>query len=141
MRELKFRAWNESVREMAIGLDEDMEFDFGQSCSTYGLADAISVSHVKVMQFTGLKDIDGNDIYEGDILSHSTNCKPCNCVIEWSDDLGSCGCCYDECESAGFVGRVLKGSDYTRSKLASGLSGMKIIGNIYENPELMEGKP
>lgn len=89
-------------------------------------------------QFTGLRDKNGTDIYKGDILSYSTNYEPYNCVIEWNDSLGSCGCCHDECESVGFVGRVLEGSNFTYSKLATDYNEMKIIGNIYQNPELLE---
>ncbi|MDY6957651.1 MAG: YopX family protein [Halobacteriota archaeon] len=89
-------------------------------------------------QFTGLHDRNGNEIYEGDILNHDNNYEPYKCVMEWSDELGSCGCCYDACHSVGFVGRILPGTSYTYSILASEYHRMKVIGNIYFNPELME---
>ena len=90
------------------------------------------------MQYTGLKDKNGKEIYEGDILDYKTNYEPYKCVIEWDDDLCSCGCCYDEHHSVGFVGRVLPGSKYGYSSLAKNYEAMEIIGNIYENPELLK---
>ena len=65
------------------------------------------------MQFTGFEDSNGVDIYEGDLLEHSCYKKPV--IVTWNADMG----CYK-------FGGVL------RSNL------IKVIGNIHENPELLE---
>lgn len=89
-------------------------------------------------QSMGKTDKNGKEIYEGDILVNNENYEPYKCVIEWNTELGSCGCCYSSCQSVGFVGRILKGSNYTYSNLASDYGNMEIIGDIYLNPELLK---
>jgi len=75
---------------------------------------------VVVMQFTGLLDKNGKEIYEGDIVREFWNGNPDPCcvqVVEWDDN-----------ESSGprVVGFYLQdGDEY------------EVIGNIYENPELL----
>lgn len=76
-------------------------------------------------QYTGFKDADGNEIYEGDILKNLTPTKysDVNFIVEWgefepSDDMG-----------VGGVGFVLPWF-FTTFK-------PKVIGNIFENPELL----
>ncbi len=128
MRDIKFRAWNENEKKMVNPCMWVNECNLitTQMCS--------APTH-PIMQFTGLKDREGTDIYEGDILSHDKNYKPYICVMEWHNGLGSCGCCFDQCESIGFVGRVIEWSNYDYSVFASDYNEMLIIGNIHETPE------
>ena len=136
MREIKFRAWDKAHKFMAYNKKAAISFN-GRLKTNAGFRD-IEETDYELMQYTGLKDKNGAEIYEGDILSHETNYEPYKCVMEWHDNLGSCGCCYDDCKSVGFVGRVLPNTEYKYSSLASGYSEMIIIGNKYENPDLMK---
>ena len=92
-----------------------------------------------VGQYTGLKDIDGAEIYEGDIVKgiHTTvihaGTTPVEIgassikwkgVVEWVQDC----CSYGVRESACRHSKMLKCHEY------------EIIGNIHENPELLEAK-
>ena len=72
-----------------------------------------------LMQYTGLKDKNGLEIYEGDIVSYFTDS---NSVIEW--------------KNGGFIiKRVIDGAyDLMQMRIAD----VEVIGNIWENLELLE---
>lgn len=78
------------------------------------------------MQYTGIKDYEGKEIYEGDILKcklHNDEYE--NYLIAWNKE-------YAEFEALN--------RDKSNFICASIWNQFKIIGNIYENPELLEAK-
>ena len=79
-----------------------------------------TVDPATVGQYTGLKDIEGEEIYEGDIVKVDGWKKPT--LVDWFD------------ANAQFV---IDGS------LNLGLrnSFMQVIGNVHDNPELLEKRP
>jgi hypothetical protein len=117
-REIKFRAWD-WIQGMytvdVLALTADSWPVWGKDLT------GISIPHqpsIKVMQFTGIQDSKGVDIYEGDILRpdyHDEAPEP----VSWSDEC-SCWCWGEDAFS-----------DYH-------MEGADVIGNIYENPELAE---
>ena len=121
MREIKFRAWN--GRAMEYG---------GFSVHACGGVVGSSLGKVEdackdVMQYTGLKDKNGKEIYEGDIL-------------EWRNHFlevlwGSCGWVL---KSKVFSRFGLKGRQPCSEINTMGyLKKSVVIGTIYENPELI----
>ena len=91
-----------------------------------------SAENVEVMQFTGLKDRNGKEIYEGDIVSYKSSKHDgedyvtFNGVIEWWSGQTHVGWRY----RSGKHTHVLK-----RGQLYS----TEVIGNIYENKDLLNG--
>lgn len=130
MRELKFRAWDE-VNEKMLVVDElrlrnreaknSCVFVKGRGWLEAGKPEL-------VMQFTGLHDKNGREIYEGDIIEFATwnfglvgQPRTTHRMVEWEPSI-ICGDMENEC--AGYS------TDYFREST--------VIGNIYENPELLQ---
>ena len=117
MREIKFRAWDKLNKEMFNV--EIMDF---QERKVY--RDTVSYckfENIELMQYTGLKDRNNKEIYEGDIIFlHGSKYK----VIF-------------KTEGARFV---LRNNEFELeiTFINNNNERMEIIGNIYENPELME---
>lgn len=111
-REIKFRDWNPKLRKF-------MYFTLA------GLRDMRGFCWLGMTtEYTGLKDKNGKEIYEGDFIEYETNYygkhKVSKDVVRWSDDL----------EHDGFgqplaLGYLFRGSN------------IKVIGNIFENQELL----
>jgi len=111
VREIKFRAWDKEDKKMlndyATYLMLCREGGFDESKRNYDL-----------MQYTGLKDKDGKEIYEGDVVR--TNEAGWIAKVKWFEGKFVC---VDN--KGGFSG-----------DLTSCLLEGEVIGNIYENPEL-----
>lgn len=115
MREIKFRAWREDQKVMRTGIDIWncflLQFEFK---TTEGF---------NFMQYTGLKDKNGKEIYEEDILTTDNNRIG---LVIWFPNHFGVG--FSIMEYDGIV-------DYDNQ-----WEEFKVIGNIYENPELLEKK-
>ena len=121
MREIKFRSWNENENKMTTPFTwiNDSNMISTQMCS--------SPTH-ELMQFTGIKDSDGVDIYEGDIVHID--------YIEYRPSPFNI-------ESFNGVVKFIYGSFVIEKNSAIGdflfqeTALVKVLGNIHQNPELI----
>ena len=126
MRDIKFRIWDGAKNEWLASSNKD-------TLPYYGFALVGEVMTVQsppywsldegnvVEQFTNLKDKNGTEIYEGDILIDDTGEPIEYWVVKFSD--------------GGFVGECAGVAEPLFE-----LTNLEIAGNIHKNPELLEEK-
>jgi uncharacterized phage protein (TIGR01671 family) len=132
MREIKFRAWDKKYNQMVSWDDISKNNIIGALINNNNR----SISHGVLMQFTGLLDKNGVEIYEGDIVRKlSGDYKLGKVVFEFGmfcfESIG-CG--------------IYAGSDaflHIHSLHYKGYNSnnnYEVIGNIYEHPHLLGGE-
>ena len=123
MREIKFRAWDGVLKEF-FQLEDSISNTFwadGKLCGIQGC--------IELQQFTGLKDKNGKEIYEGDILTKNklkskyARRSPHDNYIVMS-------------KNGKYVIEIYNGDFKIHPDLYD-IYGLEVIGNIHENPELL----
>ncbi len=115
MREIKFRVWAHASGVMFYPDAEE-----GWTMSGGRLRE---LPNTTLMQYTGLKDKNGKEIYEGDIVLLNRQGKKTPTLVLFNGGMFHAGYHY--------------GSSTTLKRKALQSSLVEIIGNIHENPELL----
>ena len=129
MREFKFRAWDKIFNEMYGEITElDFEFDriFVRENEMENDFD-IPRSRVVLMQWTGLKDKNGVEIYEGDIVDIDSD-EDKYLEVFYGNKNGS------------FQLKRLKSRIILPMTILYDCDNYEVVGNVFENPELLEVK-
>lgn len=122
----RYRAWDK-IHKTMYEVDDIMSIDFGKSKISvktlfFEQTNYYNFNDIVLMQSTGFTDKNGKEIFEGDIIdSYDVGLSG---IIEFRSDLGA------------FVSTLIEYNNFER--LCNVADSTKIIGNIYENPELLE---
>ncbi len=131
MREYKFRCWDTENKEMLKVQELDFEDTFygGRlSIRTDKYNDYFDMEDMVLMQYTGLKDKNGKEIYEGDIVKFRFK----EDREEFPDLIG-----YIEYQSTFAAFRIMSNQGSFKIDITE-IKFIEKIGNIYDNPELLE---
>ena len=132
-REIKFRGWNDKHNKWLYGYYADSQgfsiiIDENYEEST--LEDVL-VNKKTIGQYTGLKDKNGKEIYEGDILQDEHDSKIMH-IVRYDDSICSytawCPLVHDNWEKGNMI-----------SKKWINEFGKIVIGNVTDNPEMVKG--
>jgi len=129
MREIKFRAWDKKQKRMlCYNNDVTPCITFNGVCQGKNHTN-VSFDYV-LMQYTGLKDKNGKQIYEGDIVASEGVYQPCSTKLEGPEPYRDVGkIVWDETYLGWFfIGDSLADLDPKECT---------VIGNIHESPDLL----
>ncbi len=124
MREKKFRAWDKATETYLYSDTFPSMWQFYKELENRG------IRHFETEDYTGLKDKNGKEIYEEDIIKDYYG-KVMR--IDWADCWARYMLSYDGEWCQYYL------EDYHNNKVDHLAKSMEVIGNIRESPELLNG--
>ena len=146
-REIKFRGWDKYDKKMIYDLcqvdsfwhyysySDDTGLHFGKT-GPNGVGEDFENKYI--MQYTGLKDKNGEKIYEGDILEEHTPSGFNYSVVKFGEINISIFSCKAKMCTCFYQDYSNFNDNWSEVTLGNNLKNIEVIGNIYENPELLE---
>ncbi len=136
MREIKFRVWCKNKKEI-INIAR-IDIADGSCYSHIFNGNALDYwNDVKLMQYTGLKDKNGVEIYEGDILKYTFDLPDSLYATENGLKIRIDQVFWSDWRSSFAIGNKMANTDLFRY-VRNG-NRVEVIGNIYEDKHLLEG--
>lgn len=129
MKIQKFRAWLKEEYRMIDVREITFLNDEFQMIS--GVEDFYAYDEFELMQSAGLRDKNGIEIYEGDIVKYKIGWKTFTEEVAYNKNFAGFGVMDADADIIFSFGELADGID---------LNSLEVVGNIYENPELLEGK-
>ncbi|MDC4245698.1 YopX family protein [Clostridium perfringens] len=155
-REIKFRVWeplNKNMHSLNFALYENKGhvnhwvLPLNHQCCSDKNYTIMNLNNVEIMQYTGLKDKNGKEIFEGDILERKfkglgyelgdrtlVSWGEYRYVHIWKMEFER------ELKNNKDLGRWFKSRKIAELDLDAHIEDFEVIGNIYENPELLSEK-
>ena len=133
-RDIKFRLWSKIGKKFIETDNPDLDFVINNNGYLYSIEYCYGETCIlpqmdtEVLQFTGLKDRNGKEIYEGDILKYNF---PYDGRLKHVSPVK-----FLETE-ASFGIKDIYGNEIPLYRITAN-NYFEVVGNIYENPELLE---
>ena len=123
-----FRAWTEEGKTMYYDV---YPFKDGTLLLSYDeiAFDEVPASDFILMQSTGLKDKNGKEIFEGDVVKYKVGCNTFTEEVVYDKNFAGFGVKDADANIIFTVGELAEDID---------LSSLEVVGNIYNNPGLLE---
>lgn len=125
-RKIKFRFWHKSANQFLYFEDPDIEINDGYGMFLVPIKDYSSIDcdglqeKITFQQFTGLKDKNEIDVYEGDLIEYKFDDTSFKCIIKWENF----GWVMSDINDEGCIPLVY-------------IDTLQVVGNVFENSELL----
>lgn len=128
----RYRAWDK-IHKTMYEVDDIMSIDFGKSEISvktlfFERTNCYNFNDIVLMQSTGLTDKNGKEIFEGDILSIETDEENVKLEVSWDSKHALFVFESKKYNAKDALGELFEDNPYP----------FKIIGNVWEDPELVE---